>query len=400
MKCLAVLGGGPAGSFAAERLARAGLRTILIDEKLAWEKPCGGGLTFKAYSEYPFLLDNDTPKKTVHRTTLSAAHAGAVDLALDRPLLIYSRLELNGMLLSRAERAGVQIEKARVLQAERSGARWSIRTNAGTINADYCILATGARNPLREIGTQLTAADTMCALGYYVPSSQEHVDIEFLPGLEGYIWIFPRCGHLSIGICGKGQPAHALRSRLETYARRKGISLKDGAFYSHLLPSLQSSAWRSNRVAGEGWAAVGDAGGLVDPITGEGLYYALRSADLASRIVLSQEHAPAALEKAQAYRELLRRDFAADLEFGAMLAKRLFLQRFLFRTMPERMVQFMRRSSRFGSVVQDLFAGTQPYLGLKRRLLGSLNGTLQDILISFLPGRHLTISTGPQNSRS
>ena len=64
MKTVAVLGGGPAGSFAAERLAQAGLKTVLFDEKLAWEKPCGGGLTYKAYSEYPFLSRIRRPKKT------------------------------------------------------------------------------------------------------------------------------------------------------------------------------------------------------------------------------------------------------------------------------------------------------------------------------------------------
>ena len=68
MKTVAVLGGGPAGSTAAERLARAGLRTIVLDEKLAWEKPCGGGITYKAYSQYPYLLENDTPKKIVTDT--------------------------------------------------------------------------------------------------------------------------------------------------------------------------------------------------------------------------------------------------------------------------------------------------------------------------------------------
>jgi len=67
MKRVAVLGGGPAGSFAAERLARAGLYAVVFDEKLAWEKPCGGGITYKAYSQYPFLLDNDLPKKLIHQ---------------------------------------------------------------------------------------------------------------------------------------------------------------------------------------------------------------------------------------------------------------------------------------------------------------------------------------------
>src|ERR1700689_2866329 len=56
---VAILGGGPSGAFAAERLASAGVDTVLLDEKLAWEKPCGGGLTYKAYSQYPFLAEND-----------------------------------------------------------------------------------------------------------------------------------------------------------------------------------------------------------------------------------------------------------------------------------------------------------------------------------------------------
>src|SRR5229473_4131572 len=111
MKRIAVLGGGPAGAFAAERLARAGLDTIVFDEKLAWEKPCGGGLTYKAYREYPFLIDNDTPKKIVTDTYLAAPRTGAARMGLSRPLLIYSRFDLNNMLLQRAERAGAQLEK-------------------------------------------------------------------------------------------------------------------------------------------------------------------------------------------------------------------------------------------------------------------------------------------------
>src|SRR6201997_3564343 len=110
MKRVAILGGGPAGAFAAEQLASAGLEVRLFDEKLAWEKPCGGGLTFKAYSQYPFLIDNDTPKRIVTETVLGAPKAGSVRLDLGDPLLVYSRFDLNRMLLARAERAGVHIE--------------------------------------------------------------------------------------------------------------------------------------------------------------------------------------------------------------------------------------------------------------------------------------------------
>jgi geranylgeranyl reductase family protein len=391
MKRVAVLGGGPAGAVAAERLASAGIKTTLFDEKLAWEKPCGGGLTYKAYERYPFLLHNDSPKRLVTVTRLAAPGGGDAKMELRQPLLIYSRYELNRMLLARAERAGAQLEQTRVLGLSRHNGGWRLATKHGAFDAEFCVVATGAKNGLRGVGTLLTPADTMLALGYYVPEEQDHIDIQFLPQLEGYIWVFPRCGHLSVGICGKGEPARKLRARLETYMEKRGISWKNGTFFSHVLPSLATPAWRQNRVSGHGWLAVGDAGGLVDPITGEGLYYAIRSGDLASQVILSDAHSPE--EKPQAYRALLERDFALDLEFGSALARRLFRGQFLYASVPQRMLQFMRRSPTFRDLVGDLFAGTQDYLGLKSRLLRNLNGTLLDTVLSFLWSRVVPAET-------
>jgi geranylgeranyl reductase family protein len=385
MKRVAVLGGGPAGSFAAERLARAGLETVVFDEKLAWEKPCGGGLTFKAWNEYPFLIENDTPKKLITQTRLSAPKAGSVALQLQQPLLIYSRFDLNRMLLKRAEDAGAQVEKARVLGLDRRENGWLVRTRRGSVQADYCVVATGARNPLRNFGTEWNPGDTATALGYYVPGKQEHIDVQFLPGLDGYIWVFPRCGHLSVGICGKNHSAQTMRVRLERYMDEHALSYKNATFYGHVLPSLGRHAWQRNRIAGDRWMAVGDAAGLVDPITGEGLYYAMRSGDLASRTILDDSCAPEA--KAQAYRGVLHKDFVADLEFGSVLAGRVYSSQFMFSTVPARMVQFTRRSPRFCALMQDLFAGTQPYLGLKSRLLRGLHGTLGEAVMGFFLNR-------------
>src|SRR5215469_12861601 len=381
MKRVAILGGGPAGAFAAEQLASAGLRVQLFDEKLAWEKPCGGGLTYKAYSQYPFLIENATAKRLVTETVLSAPSAGEACLHLKDPLLIYSRFDLNRMLLERAEHAGARIEKAHVTEITRNGSAWHVRTTTGVADADFCIVATGARNGLREVGTELKPGDTMSALGYYVPGEQSRIDIQFLPSLEGYIWIFPRCGHLSVGICGKGEAAGSLRKRLEWFMNERGLSFRGARFYSHLLPSLNSASWETNRVAGEGWLAVGDAAGLVDPITGEGLYYALRSADLAARALLLDVSSLA--EKVNQYRRSLQKDFASDLEFGSRLAKRVFHCTFLLRSVPTRMVQFTRRSPRFSAIMQDLFAGRQSYRELKRRLLKGLNGSLYEMAMSL-----------------
>ena len=117
-----------------------------------------------------------------------------------------------------------------------------------------------------------------------------------------------------------------------------------------------------------------DAAGLVDPITGEGLYYAIRSGDLASRAILDGT--------VQSYSDLLRRDFGAELEFAASIAKRMFLGRFLFDSIPARMIDFVRRSQCYRNVVQDLFAGTQSYLGLKRRLVESIGSTMWEVAMS------------------
>jgi geranylgeranyl reductase family protein len=390
MKTVAVLGGGPAGASAAERLARAGLNTIVFDEKLAWEKPCGGGLTYKAYEQYPYLLNNNTPKKLIHETVVNAQGAGEATMRLTQPLLIYSRLDLNRMLLERAERAGAALEQTRVLGIDQKEKGWRLRTRNGTAEADFLVVATGARNPLRDVGTQLSAGDTMTAMGYFVPGARERIDIQFLQNFEGYIWVFPRCGHLSVGIGGKGESAQAMRARLEAYMDQHGISRKDAVFYSHMLPSLETPSWGRNRVSGRGWLAVGDAGGLVDPITGEGLYYAIRSGDLASQVLLNDAHDLAG--KVLAYRAAVAHEFTADLEYAATLARRVFLGRFLFRSVPHRMVQFMQRSPRFRELMQDLFAGTQPYLSLRARVMKNLNGTLQEVFMQFflehvIPGR-------------
>jgi flavin-dependent dehydrogenase len=148
-----------------------------------------------------------------------------------------------------------------------------------------------------------------------------------------------------------------------------------------MLPALETRGWRNNRVAGDGWIAVGDAGGLVDPITGEGLYYAVRSGDLASQVVLNEQESD---KKAERYRQLIARDFGMDLTYGAGLAKRLFCGALCFRGVPSRMIEFMKRSPKFCEIMQDLFAGTQPYLELKSRLLRNVNTTLHELLMSFL----------------
>jgi geranylgeranyl reductase family protein len=370
MKTIAVLGGGPAGAFAARQSAASGLRTVLFDEKLAWEKPCGGGVTFKAYQQYPFLLESGI-YRSVSRTCLHTAEAGAARLALTKPMLIFSRKELNQLLLDRAVAAGTELRKARVLGINRADGRWQVQTTGGSLAADFVIVATGARNPLRNAGTALAAEDSMTALGYFVPQPQSHIDIEFFPEFAGYVWVFPRADHLSVGICGKGEPASAMRDRLERYMDERRISRVGAKYYGHLLPSLDTASWSRNRLAGEGWLAVGDAGGLVDPVTGEGIYYAMRSGELAGEL--------AAAGRENEYAAAVGREFGEDLAYASTLARRLFLGRYLFGSNTARLIQFLRRSPRLHEIMQEMFSGTMPYLDLRKQIKERLHLTLTEI---------------------
>jgi hypothetical protein len=90
----------------------------------------------------------------------------------------------------------------------------------------------------------------------------------------------------------------------------------------------------------------------------------------------------------------LKQEFVHDLTFAATLAKRVFLGRFLFRTVPQRMVEFTKRSDRFRELMQDLFAGTQSYLGLRDRLLKNLNGTLREVTMNFFLNRVIPSDSG------
>ena len=383
MKRVAILGGGPAGAFAAEKLASAGLGVVLIDEKLAWEKPCGGGLTHKAYSQYPFLIENSTPKRLVTETVLAAPKAGEVTLNLGDPLLIYSRFDLNRMLLERAERAGAQIEKTRVTEMNAHGPRLAIAHHrAATLDADFCIVATGARNPLRDVGTQLTPPDTMSALGYYVPGDQARIDIQFLPDLEGYIWIFPRCGHLSVGICGKGEPAQfaaqapgSLHGGARHHLEGRAILQPPAALARHQVLEAEPRGRRwldgGGRCRRPGGSDHRRRSLLRHPLGRPG------RAEPAGRRAVRQENAarntagccaaisPPIWSSARGWPSASSWDASCSAPC------------------PQRMVEFTRRSPRFAGVMQDLFAGKQPYLGLKRRLLRNLNGSLYEIAMSF-----------------
>jgi flavin-dependent dehydrogenase len=382
-----IVGGGPAGALCGERLAQAGFRVAIFDERLAWEKPCGGGLTHKAIEAYPFLIDGPQPKKIVRTAELISSRGHRARFEMSHPIVIYARKVLNGLLLDRAVAAGCTTICSRVTSVDTNGERVRLTASGETRWSDFVILAAGARNQLFPGTTALGARDLEMTLGYFVPTEEDIIKIKFLKQFEGYLWSFPRLDHLSVGICAKmGQSSsQALRRRLHDFVQEEKISMAGARFYSHVLPSPQAQTIRGRRIVGKNWAMAGDAAACVDPITGEGLYYALRSGDLLAQALIEGQP--------QAYPERLRACFSADLEFAAHIARKLFRGNFLGGAITTRMVQLLNYSPAFRELIRDVFSGAQDYRSLKRRLSKQLGITLWEILRHFIDPRSVAAVT-------
>lgn len=370
---IAVVGGGPAGAMAAAQLCGGGRQVVLIDEKLAWEKPCGGGLTHKALERYPFLAEAEVERNWVRGCELVSPSGRRAWFDLDKQMAIFSRCVLNGLMLERARAAGAEIVQARVVEIGGERGKWRLSTREGEISASYVVVAAGARNPFR-LRSPLAAADLMATAGYYIPGSGDCIHISFLAGLKGYIWLFPRRDHISAGICGKvdAMPTAQLRRMLEDFLARRDLSTGQAKFYSHVLPAPRASTLQQLTLQGEGWALIGDAAGLVDAITGEGLYYALRSAEMLTEGLLAGDP--------EGYDRRARREILPELQMAARYADRFYGGKFLGGAVLDRMVQFTAASGRVRRLMCDVFSGAQGYVGLRRRAYATFVGALPEVV--------------------
>lgn len=384
MKTIAIIGGGPAGATAAEKLARGSfsgrafngeLRVNVFEERLGWEKPCGGGLSFKALERYPYLLDGSAEVRPIRDAEFVASNGSSVRFRLRKPLAVCSRSVLNQSLLRRAEEAGADIIQDRIVHFEPSRDGWRLKGRRTIYQADYLILAAGARCRLRQLlADDFRPEDFMLTYGYQVPARDDVLRIQFFDEFEGYAWAFPRSDHLSVGICAKvGKERMAvLQERLHRFMEHYGYS-KDGAqVFSHLLPSLTVESWSHLHLAGKDWALAGDAAGLVDPLTGEGIYYAMRSGELLAESLLSGSLA--------FYPIRAMGEFGRGLVLGARLAPFFYRGDFGGGAVTTRMIQFARRSRIFMELLQDLIEGSQGYTGLAARLYRQLAATLADMV--------------------
>lgn len=280
---IGIVGAGPAGARAAELLADADADVLLLDPEAPWEKPCGGGITAGAFDEVPELRELDGHLRRVSAFRLEAPRA-SIRIPLGSPMAVIDRVDLARWQLERALAAGAELVPRRVRGIERKYGRWRLRIDADEeLRVRRIVGADGAASVVRRAvrpGFQPTLAPTRVVY----PGLDEHAADEalfrFVPGMDGYVWDFPRPDRRSVG--AGVSAGEASRSRMDAavtdyWAERTGRELNGAPEAGAVI----GTAGRPHDYADLGdadWSLLGDAAGLADPVTGEGIRNALRSA--------------------------------------------------------------------------------------------------------------------------
>src|ERR1043166_1573484 len=287
-----VVGAGPAGSTAAVRLARGGARVLLLDRaRFPRDKPCGGGLTYRAVRQLPVSV---TPvvEDVVDRFELGFQYGSRFERAGQGPLVLMTqRRRLDAHLAEEAARAGAEFrDGVRATALELSEESATVRlAGGGAATAPVVIGADGVNGiAARAVGLAPerfgVALEGNVAYAHTKESrwrGRAVVDLGVVPG--GYAWVFPKGDHVNVGVGGWETEGPRLREHLRRLCAAHDVdydALTDLRGYR--LPYRRPSS----TLARDNVLLVGDAAGLVDPLTGDGMYEAFVSGKLAAEAIL------------------------------------------------------------------------------------------------------------------
>ena len=310
-----VSGLGPGGATAAYELASKGLNVLAFDkEKFPRYKPCGGCLSLKVERALPFDFKG-VVEDTIYGVVFTFKSKKHLPIISGKPVgYNVTRDRFDNLLKEKATGAGAIIrEGEKVTGIEECEGYVTVKTSRGEYKAKVVIGADGANSIIgREV---LGFNPKMCAVAVEaeLPLGEEKIEplrgrliMDFGCIPHGYAWIFPKNNNISVGIAGNSDKVKGRVKRyFQNFVKREkvlaGLDIRDVHGWS--IPHFYDE---KKKVAKGRVLAVGDAAHLVDPFLGEGIYYAIKSGQLAAKVVSERIHS--ARIDISAYNEVIEKE--------------------------------------------------------------------------------------------
>lgn len=374
-----IIGAGPAGSTAAYELARENFNVLILEkEKFPRYKACGGGITYKTKKIIPFDI-SPVIEKTIHKIGFSHKYENYFSKESDR-ILMYClmRDKFDDFLIKKAVEVGATFyDSQKVEDIKQEDDNVVVSVNGIEYAAKVLIGADGSNSMVsRRTGINKEIIKGITFEGELelnaennndIFSDQVSIDWGTIPG--GYAWIFPKSDHISVGVGGPVEVSKYLKTYYNNIINGLGLDAsREISLKAHNIPyRLSKGNFSKGNIL-----LVGDAAGLTDPLTGEGIYYAIRSSQIAAKSV--KEYFSGEKACLDSYSDRINREIMSELLTVIPILN-------IFHAIPLRIHNYLRNSDRAWDAFIRVLRGEKLYssfpdsLGRYKFLWGAINYT-------------------------
>jgi geranylgeranyl reductase family protein len=372
-KTIGIVGGGPAGSYLGYLLAKEGLKPVIFDDSHPREKPCGGGISPLAVKKFPILHDIPVPKAGDNVLKLISPKGCRLTSSSDAESWCLSRSIMDNYLLGRAVESGCKHVKEHVTSIRCNNSSWDVNTKENRYVFDIIVGADGVNGLVRKhVLAPIPNGDMGVCYGCFAMSDKEEkVVMKFFDDAMGYAWCFPRYDHLSIGVCSQFSDAKRLKKKLHDFLAEYYPHVRIQSFWGGKIPMIHDKNFFDLPCCGDDWILVGDATGHVEPLTGEGIVFALWGAELAAKAICNGD--------IHSYDTLWKKEFGIDLIESCKS-----IDLFYNTVVLENIIRFARRSKRFSTIINGIVCNELQQQHLFKELVANSPIIFKEFIFSVL----------------